>query len=830
MFFASCSTPEDQAEKQLMKQVDRVYSRLSINEKAAQLFGFYPNELITDGKLDLELCRQKIPYGVGHICQCTSSLDMDADQIRQFVKDIQDYLINETPAGIPAIIHDEALAGVTAKGATSYPQSIGIACTWNPGLLKQKTTLTAEKMRAVGQQLALSPMVDLVRNANWSRIEESCGEDSYLTAAMGTAFVQGLQSKGLKEGVAATTKHFLGYGGANTLPWKEIYEEVLYPHEAIIRTAGSTSLMTSYDKFRSQYAVASDTLIQHILRGYLHYDGLVVTDYYAMNQNDNSGNPESLKRYAIEAIKAGNDLEFPNDECYRLIPQLIEEGALTEKDIEPSVKRALLMKARAGLLDKDPVLYVEGPLDMDPAESRQVAYELAAQSMVLLKNNGELPLAEGKSVAVVGPNANSSWSMLGDYTFQCMQKFFFNHEVDQTALTVETFLEAFSAKYPGRVAYERGCDWSSINDMQIMKSGDQRARLLPVRKLESSDPTDWKSAIKLASESDVIIAAMGENIFLCGENRSRSSIRLPGDQEQFVKDLIATGKPVVLVMFGGRPMVIDAIADGCAAIIEAWYPGEEGANALTDILNGTVNPSGKLCVSYPRTEAGELYCYNNQVEPEKVAWPFGFGLSYSAFKYSDIKIEEDITKLDSASSKNQSPASTADDLTKLNSVNNNDDDSGDNTASQLTVSTNTEWISVSCDVTNTSNTAGTEIVQLYASPASGQPLKPLQLKGFTRVALAPGETTRVTFRLALDQLAWFTVNNTPDGSSRGSYYDIENNPAGYWTISDGSYTLSIGTSSATLPVSATLTLTGNPVKKQLRNHYFADTFSPLASK
>lgn len=830
MFFASCSTPEDQAEKQLMKQVDRVYSRLSINEKAAQLFGFYPNELITDGKLDLELCRQKIPYGVGHICQCTSSLDMDADQIRQFVKDIQDYLINETPAGIPAIIHDEALAGVTAKGATSYPQSIGIACTWNPGLLKQKTTLTAEKMRAVGQQLALSPMVDLVRNANWSRIEESCGEDSYLTAAMGTAFVQGLQSKGLKEGVAATTKHFLGYGGANTLPWKEIYEEVLYPHEAIIRTAGSTSLMTSYDKFRSQYAVASDTLIQHILRGYLHYDGLVVTDYYAMNQNDNSGNPESLKRYAIEAIKAGNDLEFPNDECYRLIPQLIEEGALTEKDIEPSVKRALLMKARAGLLDKDPVLYVEGPLDMDPAESRQVAYELAAQSMVLLKNNGELPLAEGKSVAVVGPNANSSWSMLGDYTFQCMQKFFFNHEVDQTALTVETFLEAFSAKYPGKVAYERGCDWSSINDMQIMKGGDARTRLLPVRRLESSDPTDWKSAIKLASESDVIIAAMGENIFLCGENRSRSSIRLPGEQEQFVKDLIATGKPVVLVMFGGRPMVIDAIADGCAAIIEAWYPGEEGANALTDILNGTVNPSGKLCVSYPRTEAQELYCYNNAVEPEKVAWPFGFGLSYSSFKYSDIKIEEDITKLDSASSKNQSPASTADDLTKLNSVNNNDDDSGDNTASQLTVSTNTEWISVSCDVTNTSNTAGTEIVQLYASPASGQPLKPLQLKGFTRVALAPGETSRVTFRLALDQLAWFTVNNTPDGSSRGSYYDIENNPAGYWTISDGSYTLSIGTSSATLPVSATLTLTGNPVKKQLRNHYFADTFSPLASK
>lgn len=842
-----------------MKQVDKVYSRLSINDKTAQLFGFYPNELITDGKLDLELCRQKIPYGVGHICQCTSSLDMDADQIRQFVKDIQDYLMNETPAGIPAIVHDEALAGLTAKGATSYPQSIGIACTWNPDLLKQKTTLTAEKMRAVGQQLALSPMVDLIRNANWSRIEESCGEDPYLTAAMGTAFVQGLQSKGFKEGVAATTKHFLGYGGANTLPWKEIYEEVLYPHEAIIRTAGSTSLMTSYDKFRSQYAVASDTLIQHILRGYLHYDGLVVTDYYAMNQNDGSRTLENQKRYAIEAIKAGNDLELPDNECYRFIPQLIEEGLLTEADIEPSVKRALLMKARAGLLDKNPKLYEEGPLDLDPAESRQTAYELATQSIVLLKNKGLLPLAEGQSVAVVGPNANSSWSMLGDYTFQCMQKFFFNHEVDENALTVETFLDAFSAKYPGRVTYERGCDWSSINDMQIMKSGDQRARLLPVRRLESSDPTDWKSAIKLASESDVIIAAMGENIFLCGENRSRSSIRLPGEQERFVKELIATGKPVILVLFGGRPMVIDEIASGCAAIIEAWYPGEEGANALTDILTGAVNPSGKLCVSYPRTEAQELYCYNNAVEPEKVAWPFGFGLSYSSFKYSGIKIEEDIVILDSASSKDQgqgknqgqSSASAANDDTKLNSVSNAALGNGENPGSSITVPTNTEWISVSCDVTNTSNTAGTEIVQLYASPASGQPLKPLQLKGFTRVALAPGETTRVTFRLALDQLAWFTVNKTPDGSSalsnnggsssddsalstggtsRGSYYDIENNPAGYWTISDGSYTLSIGTSSATLPVSATLTLTGNPVKKQLRNHYFADTFSPLASK
>ena len=202
------------------KQVDAVYERLSVEERAAQLFGMYPTDLMVDGKLSIEKCRELLPYGVGHICQLSSSQDMNADELRAFIKDLQDYLMNELPAGIPAIIHDECITGVTAKGATAYPQQIAVACSWDPELLKVKTMQTANTMRALGEQLALSPMVDVIRTPHWSRIEESYGEDGYLTATMGVAFVSGLQSKGFKEGVAATTKHFLGYGGANTLSWK----------------------------------------------------------------------------------------------------------------------------------------------------------------------------------------------------------------------------------------------------------------------------------------------------------------------------------------------------------------------------------------------------------------------------------------------------------------------------------------------------------------------------------------------------------------------------------------------------------------------------------
>lgn len=749
-------------DRSLEKLVDSVYGRLSLEEKAAQLYGIYPGELLVDGKVSLEKCREIIPYGVGHICQPTSSQDKDADEIREMVRDIQDYLVNETPAGIPAIFQEEALTGLTAKGATAYPQAIGAACTWNPDLIRAKTERTARDMRSLGEQFALSPMLDVIRTAHWSRIEESCGEDSYLSATMGSAFVAGLQAKGFKEGVAATTKHFLGYGGANTLPWKELYEEVLFPHETIIRKLGSESVMTSYGKFRSEYAVASDTLINVILRDYLEYKGALISDYGAV-QTGRERDTASLKRYAVEALTAGNDLELAWNTSYKFIPDLVREGAISEEVLEKAVKRALMLKARAGLLDPAPKFFAEGPLALDPPENRQLAFDIAAESVVLLKNDGVLPLKEGLRVALVGPNANSYWSMLGDYTFPAMQLFFHRHEVDPSHLKVVTLLEGLDEAYSGEIAYERGCDWSSLSDIRIAQGGDARIDPRYVRRIESPDPTDRDAALALASESDVVVAAMGENVYLCGENRNRNGIRLPGEQEQFVRDLVATGKPVVLVTFGGRPQVVEPVAAGCAAVLQAWYPGEEGGNAVASILTGKTNPSGKLCVSYPRTESENFICYNEQPSDALVAYPFGFGLSYSTFACSDLEVQPE--------------AKTKD-----------------------------KTVTVRCKLTNTGATAGAEVVQLYVSPASGQPLKPLQLKGFKKVSLQPGASADIRFDVSLDQLAWWSEG--PDGKP-------------VWTVSPGDYRFRIGTSSTDLPLEAVCRLEGKPVEKPIRDEYFA---------
>ena len=711
----ACSTKTaPNPDKQYEALVNAVYDRLSVEDRAAQLFGIYPSELMVDGVFSIDKCKEVIPYGAGHICQLSSSQSLNADELRQLiadiqdymvnhtpagipaVADIQDYMVNHTPAGIPAVIHDECITGVTAKGATAYPQQMAVACTWDPELLSVKMRQTARSMRDLGEQFALSPMVDIIRSPHWSRVEESYGEDGYLTAAMGTAFVKGLQAEGFREGVTATTKHFLGYGGGSSLSEKEIYEEVLFPHEAIIRQAGSRSIMTCYDKFRTQYAVCSDTLLNVILRDYLGYDGIVVSDYGAVQQGSRDRSPEFLKQCAVDAINTGNDLEFNSNTSYRYLPELLAEGRVSEAAFERAVKRALTVKARCGLLDPDPVYFKEGPLEMDPVESRQTAYDLAAESVVLLKNDGMLPLASGKTIALVGPNADSVWSMLGDYTYPSMQLFFFNKDVNPDDLRIPTLLESFQEEYYGMVEYSRGVDWSTLADLGLSAGGDQRVRALKVRKIETIDYTDWDTALKVAARNDVIVAAMGENVYLCGENRRRAGIRLPGDQEAFVKALVATGRPVVLVMFSGRPQMIADIADGCAAILQAFYPGEEGGHAVRDIIMGKVNPSGKLCMTMPASDTADPYCYNTGADAGRELYPFGFGLSYTTFAYSDIHVQPE------ARTKNG-------------------------------------LIQVSCQVTNTGSMKGDEVVQLYVSPKSGQPLKPIQLKGFQRVSLAPGE-------------------------------------------------------------------------------------------
>lgn len=751
-------------QKNMEQKIDELYEQMSLEERVAQLHGIHLAEFFDENnQLDTAMCREQLSNGVGHFSQFCVTQRKSAEELRDQVAQMQAWLMENTPNGIPALFHEEVLTGLAAYGATVYPQQIGLACSFNPELAEQKTYQTAEDYRKVGGRLALSPMVDVVRDPSFNRLEESYGEDSYLSAAMGVAFVKGLQHGNLREGIAACTKHFLGYGGGGNADIKERMEEILLPHEAIIRTAGSKVVMTGYHAVDGVKCVANADLQQSLLRDYLHFDGIMVSDYGSIEQNE--AEPDAVHQ-AAAALNAGNDVDFPDGNTYRLLPEALAQGLISEETLEKAVKRVLRLKAELGLLDKNPNLYDQGAIEWDSPTNQATAYLLARQSVVLLKNEGALPLQEGQKIALVGPNANSMWAMLGDYTYHSMRYFWQREIEDDMHPRIHTLREGLEKRLPAQstLCYSRGCDWTEEVETVIEDGGDERAaymRSIQDRRIDSGEEANEEEALRIAAESDIIIAAMGENVILCGENRDRKHLRLPGKQEAFVEKLIATGKPVVLIIFGGRAQVISGIADGCAAIMQAWYPGEMGGIALANLLIGDANPSGKLSISYPAEELHEPICYNYGLEGDaRIAWPFGFGLSYTTFAYSNMHMADE-------------------------------------------VATDADGFSVSVDVTNTGDRKGDEIVQLYVSPVErSAKLKPIQLQGFKHVSLEPGETKTVTLNLATTQLGYF-VN-------------------GHWAVDPGRYMIRIGASSQDIRTEKEIQLTGETFETPLRNRYFAE--------
>lgn len=754
----SCAT--DDAEK----NVDALYDRMSQEERIAQLHGIYLEKFFdAEGKLDTKMCEQLIPNGVGHFSQYAFNADSEPDKVRDMVAQMQDWLIHNTPNGIPALFHEEVLTGVNAQGSTIYPQQIGLACSFNTELAEQKTYQTATALRKIGGFLALSPMVDVVRNPSFNRLEESYGEDAYLSAAMGTAFVRGLQHGDLREGVAACTKHYLGYGGGGDADKKELMEEILLPHETIIRTAGSQVVMTGYHAVDGIKCVANRQIQQDILRDYLHFDGIMVSDYGSIEQ---IGDSLTDVQRAAAAINAGNDVDFPEGNSYRHLQEAIDQGLVTQEALETAVKRVLRLKAKLGLLDKNPKLYEEGHIEFDSDAERQTAYTLATQSVVLLQNNGILPLKQPSKVLLTGPNANGMWAMLGDYSYPAMRYFWRSDVEDGLHPRIVSLKDGMEGRKPDgfSLAYSRGCDWTDSVETIVDRSGDPRvAYLVKIqdRMIDSGETADMDEALRMAADNDVIIAAVGENAILCGENRDRTTLRLPGRQEEFVERLIATGKPVVLVVFGGRAQVISGIADKCAAVIQAWYPGEEGGNALADIIYGKVSPSGRLSVSYPAEELHDPVCYNYGItDDSRIAYPFGYGLSYTTFEYSNMKLD-------------------------------------------TTAATDAEWFNVSIDIKNTGDMKSDEVVQLYVSPLDrSAKLKPIQLKGFKRVTLDASERKTVSFKVSPQQL--------------GYYID------GQWQVDPGRYMIKVGASSADIRQQGELELTGDQHILPLRTRYFSE--------
>ncbi len=776
------------------QQIDELYAKMPQEERIAQLKSMYMDELFNDeGQLDTAKCRELIPYGIGHFSQFALQKPRDPNTIRDMVVAVQNWLKNNTPNGIPALFHEEVLSGINTKGSTIYPQQIGQACSFNTELAELKTRQTSTTMRKMGGILALSPMVDVCRTPSFNRLEESYGEDAYLSAAMGVAFVKGLQQGNLKTGVGACTKHYLGYGGGGDAEEKELMEEILLPHETMIRTTGSVAVMPGYHDVHGTRCVCNSEILQDILRGYVGFDGMVVSDYTAIDQIPGL---ETTVQKAAAAINNGNDVDFPFGANYQYLQQAIDEGLVKPETLERAVKNVLRVKFRAGLFDSDAYLYSTEDIKLDTPEERRTAYDIATQSVVLLENNGILPLTKEKiellsagaplpggdrvRILLTGPNANSMWAMLGDYSFPAMSYFWKKVENDLDHPHTITLLEGMKAKVPEGVnlMYSRGCDWTEEIETKFSELGDERAWEYEIlhRKVDSGENADMAEALALAKDANVIIAAVGENVMLCGENRDRQSLRLPGKQEQFVEELINTGNPVVLVVFGGRAQVISGLAEKCAAVIQAWYPGEEGGNAVADILYGKVSPSAKLSVSYPNTELYEPLCYNSlpadisqsslpTPPSSKIAWPFGYGLTYTTFEYANLQVN--------------SEAQTSDDFVEL-----------------------------TFQVKNTGKVAATEIAQIYLSPTdSTQQIRPIQLQGFARIALEPGQTKTVTTRVYVEQLGFYSHN----GSVR------------QWNIEPGTYTFKVGASSADIRLKQQLILRGSSVTKPLRDHYFSES-------
>ena len=787
VLLAGCNTAVD-----LEQQVDELYGRMSQEERIAQLRGMYMDELFDEqGQLDTAKCRELIPYGLGHFAQFAMQKPIDPNVLRDRVAALQDWLMHHTPNGIPALFHEEVLSGINSRGATIYPQQIGQAGSFNPQLAELKTLQTSTTLRKMGGVLSLSPMVDVCRTPSFNRLEESYGEDAYLSAVMGTAFVKGLQQDDLKKGVGACSKHYLGYGGGGDAEEKELMEEILLPHETMIRLAGSKALMPGYHAMADTNGdtvncVGNSKILQDILRGYLGFDGMVVSDYTAIDQLTGLEGPVQK---AAAAINAGNDVDFPKGENYQHLQEALDQGLASQDAFERAVKDVLRYKFRCGLMDKDGYLYSTEQIVLDTPEERKTAYDIAAQSVVLLENNGILPLkatASNLRILLTGPNANSMWAMCGDYSFPSMTYFWKKNMEDLEHPEIVTLLEGMqnylNREQPSETVastnnrekpsetvalmYSRGCDWTEEVETKFSELGDERAweyELLH-RKVDSGEKADKAEALGMARQADVIIAAVGENVMLCGENRDRQGLRLPGKQEQYVKELLATGKPVVLVVFGGRAQVISGIAERCAAVIQAWYPGEEGGNAVADILFGTVSPSARLSVSYPNTEVYEPLCYNRSDKKDpRVQWPFGYGLSYTTFDYQNLQVEGE-------------------------------------------PSTTDESMTFSFEVKNTGKVAADEVAQVYLSPTSAdQPIRPIQLQGFARVSLQPGESKTVKVKLYTEQFGYYS-----------------NEGKRQWNIAPGQYAIKVGASSQDIRLEQTVTLKGDILTKPLRDFYFSE--------
>lgn len=733
---------------------------------------------MTNDVFNPEAARKRLPNGIGHL---VSSADPQAAAV---VADLQAWLRHNTRLGIPAIVHGESITGTPVLGATTLPQQIGMSCTWNPGLLESNTVVTRRQMRRMGMNQALSPMVETGNDARWGRNEESFGEDPYLAGTMAVAFIKSLQGEDLRQGVAATAKHFAGYAQMQVVGGKwtggmsvegetnqvRFREDILTPFEMAVKLGHVASIMPGYSSVDGVPCHGSTMLLRDILRGEWGFQGDVISDYHAIKYTQPKWAANKLDALR-KCLEAGVDVDLPDAVVYQMIPEALASGAISQQLLDQAVTHLLQAKARLGLLDTDTQFAdLDDKSELDSSSDRHRAYVSACQSLVLLKNDGVLPVG-GKvhSIALIGPNADSAYSLLGDYTMQNQSEFWSRVAVNPNNPKLVTLLAGLSNR-AGKlnIAYERGCDWAEGLTMVpggkevFVDEGVLKASKHPM--VPQPNP-DWNRALELAKTSDLIIAAMGENRYLCGESCDRyKDIRLPGRQEEFIRALAATGKPVVLVLFGGRPNALGDIEPLCRAIVQAWYPGEEGGNALADALLGKINFSGKLTLTMPRTTAQCPTSYRlGYAAANPPLYSFGHGLSYTSFNYDGLNVSPSVT-------------------------------------------TGSRELVADFSLANNGLREGTEVAQLYVSMPDGVGYRPpLELKGFARVSLRPREASHVTIRVPVQMLAAFNPETK------------------VWEIRPGRYQIKVGSASTEIRLTAEFQLGGKTVTLPQRTEFMSQT-------
>jgi beta-glucosidase len=701
--------------------INNLMGKMTVDEKIGQLNLTTAGDVMTGSAANSNVL-QKIRKGqIGGMFNSFSVTSMRA---------AQDIAVKESPNHIPILFGMDVIHGYK----TIFPIPLALSCTWDMALVEKSARIAAQEATANGIAWAYSPMVDIARDARWGRIAEGNGEDPWLGSQIAIAMVKGYQGNDLSADntMMACVKHFALYGAAeagrdyNTVDMSKVtmYNDYLPPYKAAV-DAGAGSVMTSFNVVDAIPATGNHWLLTELLRNQWGFDGFVVTDYTAINEMIMHGMGD-LQAVSALAIKAGTDMDMVGEGFLTTLKKSLDEGKISLQDIDHACRRVLEAKYKLGLFE-DPYRYFDeakAKTETGKPENIQSAREIAAKSMVLLKNDNQLlPLKKTGTIAVIGPLADSKIDMLGTWAM--------GGNLQNTVTVLEGIKNAGGNSV--KVLFAKGSELTNIEGManspNPLSAATGQARKEPKRTPEAL----LSEALETAAKADVIVAALGEAAAWSGEASSLTNIGLQKPQQDLLKALLATGKPVVLVLINGRPLTLPWEKQHVNAILEAWAGGSEAGNAIADIIFGNFNPSGKLTTSFP-DNVGQIPLYYNHkntgrpMQPENKfsskyldspndpAFPFGYGLSYTNFEYSDIRLDKTLLK-------------------------------------------GNDKLVVSITLTNTGKYAGEEVVQLYIQDLVASISRPVkELKDFTRVTLQPGEKKEVTMEITTDDLKFYNSN------------------------------------------------------------------------